>query len=145
MRHPEIRKQRRVGRSPPPSYPVLSRRARLVVADRQAVAASTQALVGGVVHRLTDEVNAAVAEDKLATLRVTRPEAMPQVPVALGHAVRHAGNAVVGITLVGRFLLAPRAEGHEVNAGRSAGEATAAANKPPPTAIPVVRALAENL
>ena len=37
---------------------------------------------------------------------MTRPEAPGEVPVTLGHAVRHAGDPIEGIALVGGFLLA---------------------------------------
>src|SRR6185295_13005123 len=81
------------------------RKLRLIIADGQAVTPSTQPLVRGVIHALADEVNAAVAKHKLATLGVSRAETPSEVPVVLGYAVGHAGDPVVGITLVGGFLL----------------------------------------
>src|SRR5678815_4179088 len=78
---------------------------RLIVADGQAIAPSTKPLVGGVVHRLADEVDAPITKAELSTLRMARAEAVPEVPVALGDAVGHAGNPVIGIALLGCFLL----------------------------------------
>src|SRR5687767_11074825 len=93
-------------------------RSGLIVANRQTITTPAQPLIRGVVHRLADEMDAAIAEHKLATLRMPRAEAPSEVPVALGHAVRHAGDTVVRIPLVGGFLLAAGASGHQVDGGR---------------------------
>ena len=138
MMHLEFRKQE-AQTEPASVLPDNFCRGRLIVADWQTVAASTQALVRGVIHVLADEVHATVAEDKLATLRVTRPEAMPEVPVAMCS----VGAVRIGIIPGNRFLRAGSTHCHQVNAGRSAGQTAPGTNKSPPTSIPVVRALAK--
>src|SRR6185436_7198127 len=117
----------------------------LVIADRQAVSPSTQPLIRCVVHGLADEVDAAVAEHELSPLRVARTETPGVVPVALGHAVGHARDAVIRITLIGGFLLAAGASGENVERHRGAGFTVPNGVHTPPATIPVIMAFANRL